>query len=141
MLVILLNSVIITIIYAPRAVRFTLKLWKGLKILLCLSCRGLEPRIVILVIITERALQDDGACQLILVISNMHDHPCQYVLEYLFSIPKNLKKLNNKLPFRCRRRILVSKMTIFPSEEKRQRQRVSRVECTARQKLELRISL
>ena len=94
------------------AVKFNLKLRKELKILRCLSCtcfvsRGsdiyfhyvesldhlLIQKILLKTLLTVqcRQLQDDSARQLIVVISNMHDHPCQYQSH---SIQKYLKKLN-----------------------------------------------
>ena len=110
------------------AVKFTLKLRKKLKILRCLSCtcfvsRGsniyfhyLESldKLLIQIILLKtlftvqcRQLQDDGARQLIVVISNMHDNPCYYI-----SFDSKVLKEAQLLSFRGRRRIQVSKEAI-----------------------------
>ena len=105
------------------AVKFTLKLRKELKILRCLSCtcyvsrvsdiyfhylesldQLLIQRILLKTLFTVqcRQLQDDGARELIVVISNMHYNPCYYI-----SFDSKVLKEAQLLSFRGWRRIQV----------------------------------
>ena len=65
--------------------KFTLKLRKELEILRCLlrelgSTSDVENSIKNIVYCSVQVVtKDDGARQLIVVISNMHDNPCYYI--------------------------------------------------------------